>query len=158
MRGQRISGRVGVAEASSRRLPLAAVVTALSAALLAVPSVAQAGPATDRYIVVLEDGVSHPAEVANQHSRRYAAQVSYVYRHAVSGYAAQVEGRELGALRSDPRVAYVERDGSVEASTVQPNATWGLDRIDQPFLPLSESLGTTGATTPSRTARVASRR
>ncbi len=143
MRGQLIRGRVAVAGAPRRRLPLAAVVTALSAALLAVPSVTQAGTAADRYIVVLEDGVSQPGDVAGQHSRRYAAQVSHVYRHALNGYAAQVEGRELGALRSDPRVAYIERDGSVEASTVQPNASWGLDRIDQPFLPLNGSFSYT---------------
>jgi subtilisin family serine protease len=34
-------------------------------------------------------------------------------------------------------VAYVERDGVVSTVTTQTDATWGLDRIDQPALPLS---------------------
>ena len=43
----------------------------------------------------------------------------------------------LGALSADARVAYVERDSTVHASTTQTGATWGIDRIDQRNLPLS---------------------
>jgi subtilisin family serine protease len=116
------------------RLALGALV-ALSC--LALPALATAAPTDDRFVVVLEDGVTHPGDVAREHGRRYEAQVGFVYRHALEGYSARVPGRELGALRSDGRVAFIERDGRVEASAVQASPPWGLDRIDQRLRPLS---------------------
>lgn len=44
---------------------------------------------------------------------------------------------QVSALRADPRVAYLEADQVMEASTTQSGATWGLDRIDQRNLPLN---------------------
>jgi subtilisin family serine protease len=116
------------------RLTLGALIALIC---LALPTLATAAPTDDRFVVVLEDGVTHPAEVAREHGRRYEAQVGFVYRHALEGYSARVPGRELGALRSDRRVAFVERDRRMQASTFQASPPWGLDRIDQRSRPLS---------------------
>jgi subtilisin family serine protease len=64
-------------------------------------------------------------------------QDAVVYGTAIEGYAGRVPPGKLDAIRSDPRVAYVEPDGIVQATTTQSNATWGLDRTDQRALPLS---------------------
>ena len=99
--------------------------------VLAVASPTQAATTSGRHIVVLKDGVGDSRAVAADHARRYGVVVDHVYRHALNGYAGGVSGRELGALRADGRVAYVELDGDVSASTTQSDATWGLDRVDQ---------------------------
>ena len=121
-----------------RRLVLAfAVVVAL------VPLVA-GGPAGagDRasYIVVLKDSVGLAGPVAAEHSRRFGADVSYVYETALKGYAATLPVKAAEALAAhNPQVAYIEPDGVVTADTTQTSATWGLDRLDQRSLPLTSS-------------------
>lgn len=92
-----------------------------------------------RYIVVLRDSVTSPSLVAGQHAAAFSANVSLVYQHAVKGYAAAIPAAAVGAVAADPRVAFVERDRTVRAMTSQPNATWGLDRIDQRNLPLDNT-------------------
>jgi subtilisin family serine protease len=98
---------------------------------------ASAAPPPNNYIVVLKDSVRDPGAVARAHARRDAAQVRFVYGSAVKGYAAQIPAGRVDSVRADSRVAYVERDGEAHAVATQTNATWGLDRIDQPALPLS---------------------
>jgi subtilisin family serine protease len=106
-----------------------AVLIALVAASTA-PSIASSAAARERsYIVVLNAGVDSKA-VAADHRARHGADIERVYRHALTGYAARISGRELAELRSDRRVAYVQADGEVRASATQSNATWGLDRSD----------------------------
>jgi subtilisin family serine protease len=91
----------------------------------------------DSYIVVLESGA--PSHVAAEHSQRYNARVTYVYTHALRGYAARMSATAAAGVSRDPRVAYVEQDGVVTTQQTQENATWGLDRIDQRALPLNQS-------------------
>ncbi|CAA9532504.1 MAG: hypothetical protein AVDCRST_MAG30-3920 [uncultured Solirubrobacteraceae bacterium] len=111
------------------------------AALLAAPSLASAGaPPSDQYIVVLEPGANASA-VAEEHRNRHGAAVKHVYGRALNGYAARIPEGRLGALRSDSRVDYVERDAEVRASATQMSATWGLDRTDQRALPLNGTYG-----------------
>jgi subtilisin family serine protease len=113
----------------------ALVALAIVAAVLpANAAPAQEGP--QGFIVVLKEPAS-ASSVAAEHSRRYGADVRFVYGHALNGYAATLSAGALGAIASDHRVARIERDGPVSIDSIQPGATWGLDRIDQANLPLN---------------------
>jgi aqualysin 1 len=115
------------------------LIVVLSLLVLALIPAATAGSAGQLgTIVVLKDG-TNPAAVAADHAARYGVDVGFVYRHALKGYSAVVPAASLGALRADARVAYVEADSTVHATTTQTGATWGLDRTDQRALPLNGS-------------------
>jgi subtilisin family serine protease len=47
------------------------------------------------------------------------------------------------ALAADPRVDYVEENGTVRLVATEVDATWGIDRIDQRALPLSTTFSYT---------------
>jgi aqualysin 1 len=108
------------------------------AAILLVPVTAGTGSAAagGSYIVVLKSGTK-PAAVASQHAQRLGLGIGFVYTHALKGYSASVPASSLSALRADSRVAYVERNFTMQVDTTQQGATWGIDRIDQTALPLS---------------------
>jgi subtilisin family serine protease len=128
----------------ARRAGLAAAVVLAAGGALAAPASAAASE-TAPYIVVLKDSVRSAAAVADEHRRSHDARVSHTYEHALKGYAADLTPGGYTRVSRDPRVAYVESDGVVQASTEEaveptaPPATWGLDRIDQRGLPLSET-------------------
>ena len=113
---------------------LSIVLALLVVALIPAATAGSAGQLG--YIVVLKDGTNSTA-VAADHAARYGLDVGFVYRNALSGYSAVIPVASLDALSADARVAYVERDSTVRASTTQTGATWGIDRIDQRALPLS---------------------
>jgi subtilisin family serine protease len=109
----------------------------LSVLVLVPASAAGAvGAPAQGYIVVLKSGTS-PRAVAAEHAQQFGAQVGFVYTQALKGYSAVVPAGALAALQADSRVAYVERDAAVHSTATQPNATWGIDRVDQRSLPLS---------------------
>jgi len=118
-----------------RHLHRLVIVLALCVTILVPVSWAGGTPA-EGYIVVLKPGAS-PAAVSAEHAVRLGVQVGFVYSQALQGYSALVPAAALDALRNDARVAYVERDQLVRASTTQTGATWGIDRTDQRALPLS---------------------
>jgi subtilisin family serine protease len=114
------------------------VLAVLLALLVAFPaSAARQQGSRATFIVVFKDSVGSASPVAREHARRFGADVRYVYEHALKGYAAALSEDRLGALASDSRVDFIERDGTVAAVTTQTGATWGIDRIDQRLLPLS---------------------
>jgi subtilisin family serine protease len=84
------------------------------------------------YIVVLKEG-GDPRAVAA------VAGVTprFVYENALKGFAARLNAGQLNALRHHPDVDYVEQDQRGGIATTQYGATWGLDRIDQRYLPLN---------------------
>jgi hypothetical protein len=68
-----------------------------------------------------------------------------VYTAAVDGFAADLNAGQLNALRHPPNVACVEGDVPARLATTQTPATWGIDRVDQHPLPLSNSFTCTSA-------------
>jgi subtilisin family serine protease len=132
------------------------IVAALCVVLGAfVPSVAGASldaqePVSGSYIVVLNPDQARSATerpssrplvsvLAQELARAHGGVVASIYQHALKGFAARLTGAEAAALAADPRVAYVEADQAFEAVATQSPATWGLDRVDQRDLPLSNS-------------------
>ncbi|MBI4729104.1 MAG: S8 family serine peptidase [Acidobacteria bacterium] len=67
-------------------------------------------PLLHRYIVVLQDTVPDPAQVASEHAASYTAEVRQVFRHALKAYAAYIPAPSIQAVAADSRVAFVVRD------------------------------------------------
>lgn len=92
-----------------------------------------------QYIVVLEDRTEHVPDVAADIVRMNRGRLGYVYEHAIKGFSASLSEAAAVAIAHRPDVKYVEEDGTVSIDTTQSPVTWGLDRIDQRNLPLSNS-------------------
>jgi subtilisin family serine protease len=103
---------------------MSAATLALAGVTLTQPAV---GDAADRYIVVLEDDVESPSQVASGMEQRRDLEVGFVYSNALEGFSAAIPEDDLAAVRADPRVDYVERDTMVHA--VGQTLPWGIDKI-----------------------------
>lgn len=89
---------------------LAGALFAFVAVLALYSSPGYAAPEERGYIVVLEDSVAHPHNVAERHAANHDATVGSVYRSALKGYAAEMTPSAAEAVARDPAVAYVEPD------------------------------------------------
>ena len=85
----------------------------------------------------------------------YGGTFSRTWSSALKGFRLHSTEAEAIAMSGDSRVAFIVQDGAIAVGTPdadpivmipdpnvelipQPNASWGLDRIDQHFLPLNE--------------------
>ncbi|MGA5303510.1 S8 family serine peptidase [Nucisporomicrobium flavum] len=98
---------------------------------------AATGAITGSYIVVLKPSSAPGSSRAL--SRRYGGSVLADYSSAVRGFHAGLTALQARRLAADPAVDYVEQDATVRLADVQTGPVWGLDRIDQPSLPLSKT-------------------
>lgn len=99
----------------------------------------------DRYIVVFKSGVvgqTSGKKIEDVEARvrvKHGGQVFHRYQHALRGLAMKLSRAERESLAADSDVAYIVPDGIATAVVDQPDATWGIDRIDQRALPLNQT-------------------
>ncbi|MBD3933608.1 S8 family peptidase [Streptomyces chumphonensis] len=98
------------------------------------------GAIKDQYIVTLKAGAPDAETRAGKSLvTKYGAQIEITYEEALNGFAVELSEKQAKKLAADPQVDSVTQDTKVELAATQPNPTWGLDRIDQVDLPLSNS-------------------
>jgi subtilisin family serine protease len=126
-------------ERSARRLWRALFVIGVGAGMIAVgtPAALASPQALVTVIVRLQDNGDVDRQL--QRATLQGAQLQFRYRNVLRGFAVRVPARAVDALRRLPQVVAVEPDAPVRTTETQSEPVWGLDRIDQRALPLSES-------------------
>jgi aqualysin 1 len=121
-------GRVALSFTLAGAMLFACMGVVLAQAASSSPQGADGG-GPDRYIVVLEDGVENPSQVASSiEQRQEDLEVGFVYSNTLEGFSAKIPDENLAAVRANPQVDYVEPDGMVHA--VYQTLPWGINRID----------------------------
>ncbi|WP_203981656.1 S8 family serine peptidase, partial [Planosporangium flavigriseum] len=98
------------------------------------------GAVKDNYIVVFKPGAPEASAVdasANNLSRSYGGTLRHAYKSSIKGFSIRLTETAAKRLAANPAVAYVEQDRKVKLTGSQTSPPWGLDRIDQPNLPLN---------------------
>jgi subtilisin family serine protease len=98
------------------------------------------------YIVVFKDGVSDAPGLARRLTAAHRGTLRFTYGGpSMKGFAGKLSDAAVADLRRAPEVARVEPDQVVTADATQrmdaAGEPWGLDRIDERWLPLSRTYG-----------------
>ena len=107
-------------------------------------------PVENQYIVVLKEEGETPSAKAREAllknlATQHGAQLARTYDAVLNGGVMQMTEARAKALAHNPFVDYVEQDSVVQlvvpadASQQTPTPSWGLDRIDQRYLPLNSA-------------------
>lgn len=132
--------RLAVARAAAAVLVLAACAEAGTPVAPDTPDFARTGGQTPIYLVTFTDDVTDVQAVARELSRARGFALRFVREHAARGFSAVIPDPVADAIRTDPRVLIVERDGPV--SLIRPievaarpggssgqKTPWGITRV-----------------------------
>lgn len=98
-------------------------------------SKAQADCLMSRYVTRFNSGVDPDLQVRGM--RAIKIPVVATLRSAFPGAVADLNAGQLRSLVASGKIHSIEQDYQIRLASTQDNPTWGLDRIDQPALPLS---------------------
>lgn len=97
----------------------------------------------NRYVVAIQAGntINDARRLLTTIGGIALNQVDYTYSQAFNGFAGYFSAVQIQQLKNSALVRYIERDAiqrsnATEPGSMQRQATWGLDRIDQTNLPL----------------------
>jgi subtilisin family serine protease len=123
------------------------VIVATLAAIMSAASISAgelrrvAKPVAGSYVVVMKrDAPRTPEIIAAEMAQAHGVSLGHIYSTALNGFSFRGSDAAARAIARDPRVDYFEEDALVIPTFTQsPTPSWGLDRIDQRYLPLNNS-------------------
>lgn len=124
-----------VATAQPTETPAAPAPQSEAAKAAPAPEAVQGDSA--QYLVRYAEGTDVAAEAKTLRSRSIG--VGRTFSKALRGAAIKATPAQAAALARSPRVLSVEADTRVAIDEIQQPSPWGLDRVDQRTLPLSNS-------------------